>query len=375
MFTEEKKKRNYGSIFVYCFFCFVFVVEVARFAKPYYNLENLMETEAVVEERLLDVVNSEILPCHFLSSRSASVPATKDQKLKGPIIIYRDRPPTSYCVKFESFANMSNLIKDGKYESRPFSLGGYNWTFVIYPNGNKPDAAAGYVSVYAKIDNSSLIANPKDVYAEIKFFVYRRTLDQYYMYQETEAQRFHLFKPQWGLPNFLPISYFNDPGLGFIFDGGQSVFGIDIFVAQPFDKWEVFSYEQNIRDPLFAWRLTNFSIRYLDFYSSGSFSSGGRNWELKVYPNGVGIGMGNSLSLYLVSASGERGYVKAKLRVIGTTNVEKQVEGSPNAVENGWGFDKFMPLADIRDTSKGFLVNDALKIEVEILSFSKTDNI
>ncbi|KFK41795.1 hypothetical protein AALP_AA2G173100 [Arabis alpina] len=283
-----------------------------------------METEAVVEGRLSDVVSSNILPCHFLSSRSISVPAKNHQKLGGPIIIYRDRPPTSYCVKFESFANMSNLIKNGVYESRPFSIGGYNWTFLIYPNGNRPEAAAGYVSVYAKIDNSSLIANPKDVYAEVKFFVYRRTQDQYYMYQETVAQRFHLFKPQWGMPNFLPISYFANPATGFIFDGGQSVFGIDIFVAQPFDKWEVFSYEQNIRDPLFAWKLTSFSTRNLDSYTSDSFSSGGRNWKLKVYPNGVGYATGNSLSLYLLSASGENGYVQAKLRVIGTTNVEKQ---------------------------------------------------
>lgn len=48
---------------------------------------------------------------------------------------------------------------------------------------------------------------------------------------------------------------------------------------------------------------------------------------LKVYPNGVGHATGNSLSLFLLSASNEKGYVKAKLRVIDqirSTHVEKQ---------------------------------------------------
>ena len=48
---------------------------------------------------------------------------------------------------------------------------------------------------------------------------------------------------------------------------------------------------------------------------------------MKVYPNGVGTGKGNSLSIYLLSASNKKGYVKAKFRVINKTpskNVEKQ---------------------------------------------------
>ncbi|KFK41804.1 hypothetical protein AALP_AA2G174100 [Arabis alpina] len=382
MYTEEKKKKtNYGSIFVYCFFCFVLVVEVARFAKPYYkNLQNLMETVEVVEEGFLDVENSGKLPCHFLRSRSASTPARTHEKLSTQIRQeIRERPPTSYCVKFESFATMQKLVKSNGdvYESRPFTIGGYNWTLLIYPNENKPQGSGGYVSLYVKIDNSTLIANPRDVYAEITFLTYKSTIDKYHILKETDAQRFHLFRQQWGQLNFLEIGYYRDPGAGFIFNGGQSVFGVDIFVTTPFNEWEVVSYEQNIRDPVFNWKFTKFSTRDLDYYTSGSFSSGGRNWVLKVYPNGVGSAMGNSLSLFLLSASNEKGYVQAKLRIIDqirSNHFEKQVEGWPNATENGWGLDKFIPLAEIRDTTKGFLVDDALKVEVEILSFSKTDS-
>lgn len=39
---------------------------------------------------------------------------------------------------------------------------------------------------------------------------------------------------------------------------------------------------------------------------------------------------------------------------------------------NSWGFQKFVPFSDLKDTSKGLLVNDTLKIEVEFEDFSKT---
>ncbi|KAF8053157.1 hypothetical protein N665_1457s0001 [Sinapis alba] len=280
MYTEEKKKNtNYGSIFVYCFFGFVLVVGVVRYAKPYYNLQNLMETEAVIEEAFLDVEKSGILPCDLRSSVSSA--ARNQQKLSATIREEtRTRPPLSYCVKFESFATMSKLVKDNgdKYESRPFSAGGYNWTFLVYPNVNKPAGSGGYVSLYVKIDNSSLITTQNEVYAWIKFLTYKSTTDTYHELHATGAQRFHLFKQEYGMLNFLEIGYYQNAAYGFIFNGGQSVFGVDIVVSKPSGTWEDVSYEENIRDPLLDWRITNFSIRDQVSYTSDTFSSGGRNW-------------------------------------------------------------------------------------------------
>lgn len=39
---------------------------------------------------------------------------------------------------------------------------------------------------------------------------------------------------------------------------------------------------------------------------------------------------------------------------------------------NSWGFQKFVPFADLKDTSKGLLVNDTLKMEIEFEDFSNT---
>ncbi|CAE6001957.1 unnamed protein product [Arabidopsis arenosa] len=242
--------------------------------------------EAVVEGS--HYVKNTVSPCHFTSSSSdSSLPKEKQhEKLSAVATLWRERPPTSYCIKFQSFATLLKLVKDGKYESRPFTIGGYNWTFLIYPNGNKKDGANGYVSLYARIDNLTLFSDPKDVYAEVKFFVYNRVYDKYDTYQVT---------------------------------------------------------------------------------------------VLKVYPNGDGYGKGNSLSLYLLSESNENAYVRAKLRVldqIRSNHVEKLVDGWPNATanNNGWGYEKFVSLADLKDAAKGLVVDDAIKVEVEFTGFSKTDS-
>ncbi|CAD5315805.1 unnamed protein product [Arabidopsis thaliana] len=346
MYSEEKKSKNYGSIFVYCFFCFVLIVEVARFAKPYYNLQNLMETEAVVEEGFLPVANSGNLPCGLSKPRSASVRAHDQQKLSQAVTSdTRTRPPNS--------------------------------TFLIYPVSSIPTDSGGYVSVFVRIDNSSLITNPKDVFAEITFLAYKSSTDKYQINQETEAQRFHLFKQQWGILQYLPIYYFENPAYGYYVEGESVVFGVDINIVKPFENWEVFSNEQNIRDPIFEWRLTKYSTRFLDSYTSDPFSSGGRSWSLKVYPNGVGNATGNSLSLYLLSdQSTDKGYLEAKLQItdqIQSNHFVKKVAAWPNATENGWGFDRFMSFSDLKNASKGYLVNDTLKFQVQILSFSKTE--
>ncbi|EFH56689.1 hypothetical protein ARALYDRAFT_320059 [Arabidopsis lyrata subsp. lyrata] len=113
--------------------------------------------------------------------------------------------------------------------------------------------------------------------------------------------------------------------------------------------------------------------------SSSTTESTTSTTPIKVYPNGDGYGKGNSLSLYLLSDSNENAYVRAKLRVldqIRSNHVEKLVEGWPNATtnNNGWGYEKFVSLADLKDASKGLVVDDAIKVEVEFIGFSKTDS-
>lgn len=97
---------------------------------------------------------------------------------------------------------------------------------------------------------------------------------------EIEPVKFDSVEQEWGKWIGLYTASFSkktiDP-FKFITDGDKCVFGIDVFVAQR-NQSEVFSYDENISNPVFTWNLTNFSTLKLDSYTSDPFSSGDRNW-------------------------------------------------------------------------------------------------
>ncbi|KAL1197745.1 hypothetical protein V5N11_012398 [Cardamine amara subsp. amara] len=72
-----------------------------------------------------------------ISSRDSKV--SLSSTVKG----LRERPPSSYSLKMESFNTLIKSIYTDRYESRPFRVGRYNWTLVVYPKGNKNDNGTG----------------------------------------------------------------------------------------------------------------------------------------------------------------------------------------------------------------------------------------
>ncbi|KAF2596706.1 hypothetical protein F2Q68_00011757 [Brassica cretica] len=342
MFQEEKRKTNYGAICLVCFFCCVFVFQVMK-----------LGTTQPSKTSSIAVIDSPISSDKLFDRRE----------------YWRERPPSTYCLKISSFTKLATSPNTQKYESRPFASGGYNWTLIVYPKGNKNEDGDGQVSLYVQIDNSTLLNSPKEVYAEVKFFIYNRKEDKYLTYQETDAKRFFLFKPNWGQPRTKSYDEIANPGNGYLFDNGQILFGVDVLVTETFNKWEMFSFTENLNNRFYKWDITSFSSLEKQFYLSDE--------ALKVYPNGDGEGQGNSLSLYIVAAgveSYDKIYLKAKLRIMNqkdSNHVEKQVESWSDRA-NSWGFQKFVPFSDVKDTSKGLLVNDTLKVEVEFEYFSKT---
>lgn len=58
----------------------------------------------------------------------------------------------------------------------------------MYPKGNKNEQGAGQVSLYLQIDNTTLLNSPKEVYAEVKFFIDNQKQDKYLTYQGTSVR-------------------------------------------------------------------------------------------------------------------------------------------------------------------------------------------
>ncbi|CAN6849265.1 unnamed protein product [Brassica oleracea] len=148
---------------------------------------------------------------------------------------WRERPPSTYCLKISSFTKLATSPNTQKYDSLPFASDGYNWTLTVYPKGNKNE-------------------------------------------DETDAKRFFLFKPYWGQPRTKSYDEIANPGNGYLFDKSQILFGVDVLVTETFNKWEVFSFTENLHNRFYKWEITSFSSLEKQFYLSDEFTIGGRNW-------------------------------------------------------------------------------------------------
>ncbi|XP_010556565.2 PREDICTED: probable inactive serine/threonine-protein kinase fnkC isoform X2 [Tarenaya hassleriana] len=291
---------------------------------------------------------------------------------------WRRRPPAAFILTIENYVKLSEKVD--KFESHPFSACGYTWTLIMYPKGNKEDGGGGHTSLYVKIDEACLRdAAGGEVYAEVKFYQYRYTWGQYVILKNNnEVARFRREKPEYGFGRVSEYPGYIQAGEGFVGEEGSILVGVDIFVAPIYKQSQVLSLKDTIDDSFFSWTLRSFSALSQHVYQSVHFSAGGRCWALKLYPNGNGAGEGNSLSLYVVcrdAEPNEKIYLRAKLQVADrrrSKHAEKLVDDWSNTREVGWGYQQFVPLAEIRDPSKGFLLNDALKIHVEFIQLTKS---
>ncbi|KAL1188204.1 Ubiquitin C-terminal hydrolase 12 [Cardamine amara subsp. amara] len=285
----------------------------------------------------------------------------------------------------ESFNTLLKSTYAERYESRPFAVGGYNWTLVVYPNGNKKDSGSGYLSLYVAIDNSTLVSAQQEVYADLRFYIFNKNERKYFTIQDTDVWKFNVFKTMWGFSQVLPVDTFKDPKNGYLYDGDHCEFGVDVTIPSLFKKFELFSVTDHFSNPRFTWTLRGFSTLLKDSYLSDEFSIGGRSWNVRVYPNGDATREGKALSMFLCLSGNEKLrpyekiYVRAKLRVLNQrqlNNVEKQLDawfsGLGYAGSSGWGFPEFISLSDLKESSKGFVVNDMLIVQVEFEAVSST---
>ncbi|CAH2053229.1 unnamed protein product [Thlaspi arvense] len=311
------------------------------------------------------------------SSRDSKV--SLSSTLKG----LRERPPSSYSIKLESFTTLTKSNFTDSYESRPFRVGRYNWTLVVYPKGNKNDNGAGYISLYVAIDNSTFVSPRQVVPADLRFYVFNKKQKKYFTIQDSDVWKFSVDKSMWGFPRVLPLATFNNLKNGYLYDTDQCEFGVDVTIPPLFDKSELFSVNKSFPNARFTWFIQGFSTLPTD-YLSEEFIIGGKTWNLRVFRNGFGDHEGKNLSLYLNLAPQEvlkakpydKVYVQAKLRVPnqGQSNfiIERPLDNWFSPQNIGWGYADFMPLSDLRDPSKGFVRNDMLVVQVQIESISST---
>lgn len=193
---------------------------------------------------------------------------------------------------------------------------------------------------------------------------------------DTDVWRFDAFNTMWGFSQVLPVATFKDPKNGYLYNGEHCEFGVDVTVPTLFEESETFSISSS--SDKFTWRIENFSTLVKDAYSS-VFSLGGKKWNLRMVPTGSGSGSGKYVSLFLQLSTNQRRayeyiYVRVKFRVLNQRKLSNRELELRNWYGRtySWGIVNLISFDDLRDSSKGFLVNDALIVEVQLEAISTT---
>ncbi|CAA6667135.1 unnamed protein product [Spirodela intermedia] len=133
---------------------------------------------------------------------------------------------------------------------------------------------------------------------------------------------------------------------------------------------------QQLEDPpssRFTWTIENFSRLNTKKLYSEIFVVGGYKWRVLIFPKGNNV---DHLSMYLDVADsanlpyGWSRYAQFSLTVINQIQnkytIRKDTQHQFNVRESDWGFTSFMPLSELYDPSRGYLVNDTCIVEAEV---------
>ncbi|KAK5835875.1 ubiquitin C-terminal hydrolase 12 isoform X1 [Gossypium arboreum] len=133
---------------------------------------------------------------------------------------------------------------------------------------------------------------------------------------------------------------------------------------------------QQVEEPpsmKFTWTIENFSRLNTKKHYSDIFVVGGYKWRILIFPKGNNV---DHLSMYLDVADssalpyGWSRYAQFSLAVVNQIHhkysIRKDTQHQFNARESDWGFTSFMPLSDLYDPSRGYLVNDTVVVEAEV---------
>ncbi|XP_050289566.1 uncharacterized protein LOC126727680 [Quercus robur] len=341
-------------------------------------------------------------------------PTTRDESL-----ITRSKrhfTPDNFLLKTESF---SLLSKSGlEYKSDIFEAGGHKWRLSLYPKGIKK-SRNGHISLYLAITETGEFPLGWEVNASFKLFVFDQIRDEYLTVQDAGGgggiKRFNDINSEWGFAKFLPLDTFNDASQGYLVNN-CCVFAAEVFVHEHNVKRQCLSFIVEPYNSTLTWKIERFSTLNEEYYFSQEFTDRDSKWKLMFYPKGDSTVKNPAVSVYLFLCdclpSEQNVFVEYKLRIRDQIKGKhKENRGKSNifiiflsmlgvkgdyfqhtyhivklkgfftmdvlpaedwfSSSKGLGYPEFLLLKDLNDASKGFLVNDTVLVEAEIIVISK----
>ncbi|GAB4838982.1 hypothetical protein Ancab_039873 [Ancistrocladus abbreviatus] len=285
-----------------------------------------------------------------------------------------EQPPMHYKLDIKSFSQMRTILPMNLkvLESTEFCVGGYRWVIQIYPNGNRNDDGEGYISIYLKLCDK--LKHGSFINVIFRALVFDQQRDKYLLIQDLREKRFDATNSTWGMSKALPQAVFNAECNGFLVKD-RCMFGAEVFIIYTTTPTtaEVSSIPSS-RSRKYTWRIEKFS-ELPDIEYSPEFIIEDYTWKLQVYPRGYDSQKGKRLSLYL-GLTGQRQliaggklYAEIELCVKNQLNYEDCSQTRSVAFEYSEevkykGVHNFIPIPDLHNPSKGFVMDDVIVLEV-----------
>ncbi|XP_050284968.1 uncharacterized protein LOC126724496 isoform X2 [Quercus robur] len=307
------------------------------------------------------------------SNESSGAPVNNPNKAPAITRSTRDLPPAHFSLKIESYSLLSQAVLE-KFESCVFEACRHKWLY-LYPRGKEKIIGTGHISLYLAIAETEKIPLGWEVNASFKFFLFDQIRDMYLTIQDSYGtiRRFNDIKTEWGYAKVLPSDTFNDPSQGYLVND-CCVFGVEISVYERSNKRQCVSMIREPPNRTMTWKIEKFSTLDKSFYYSQEFTVEGLKWKLKVYPKGNTDQIPEAISIYITLCdcflSEHNIYAEYKLRIrnqVQGNHMERLGKRWFSNSATAWGYPQFMFLNDLNDAFKGFLVNDTIIVEAEII--------
>ncbi|XP_008465935.2 uncharacterized protein LOC103503506 isoform X1 [Cucumis melo] len=296
----------------------------------------------------------------------------------------RYEKPIHYILKIQSFSLLKEAVASSpcqRFESQKFYAGGSEWKLALYPNGDRRRDVSDHISLYLVRVENNILSTTSEVNVVFTFLVYDTLRGKYLTVQDEKMRQFSATKREWGIEKLLPLNTFSDASNGFLVDD-CCVFGVDIFVMNcNVEKGEVFSLIKQPNNYKYTWKLDNFS-KLLDcsFWECNSFRVENCWWKIRLFPSGDWQAKPGFFSMYLMLSNliahpkGAQVYVEYEMAVLSQLEAVPPVKETYTCwfksgcieIYKGCGASNFMSLSDLKERTKGYLVNDTLVVEVKI---------
>uniref|UniRef100_A0A1D1Z806 Ubiquitin carboxyl-terminal hydrolase 12 n=1 Tax=Anthurium amnicola TaxID=1678845 RepID=A0A1D1Z806_9ARAE len=278
--------------------------------------------------------------------------------------------PVLYTWKIDRISSISKFGMS-HCASRDFSAGGYTWKLILSCLGIETDNEKNYMSLNLFLVDACSLASDLDVKAVFELCIHNQVSGEHI--REKAEYYFKANRDKWGPYNFSFEAV--DTPSGFCIND-SCIFSIEIInVVVRRQIVEHLSLQEEAQRYKYTYKINNLSKLEIQRCVSEHFVAGSHQWYLAFHPRRKwGNEWGNEyyVSLFLhmychkILPANVGVCVQVFFRMIDQINGNNhEIEGYCHFdVKNlGCGFATFLPLNDLYNPSKGFLLKDSCIIE------------